>query len=266
MNSTQAVLFQIFYSTFVIITLFIKPPFSELVSTTAYRCIAIIIMSFVSFGLIYYFELQDLFFWFNDPYLSKCAILSTIALFFGPIIQNIFTFYNDDYPYLYRNSIKNYLIHLQREIFDFETFKTIIIGPLTEEMIYRSFACTLWEKSGISKMKIIFALPFIFGVSHLNKVFLTKSLTNITLRDFLPYIVVLIYTTLFGWWESFVWLKTHSYLTCVFLHAFCNYMQFPNFAAALNWGHPVQKIFLYLAYLIGLISFGCSIGLIQTTK
>ena len=85
----------------------------------------------------------------------------------------------------------------------------------------------LGEDSGIPNGYTIFLLSFIFGVSHMNKYFLEKGPLGM-------YIFQVGFTTVFGWWESFVWLKTNSYFTCVFLHSFCNYMQFPDFKEAFN--------------------------------
>ena len=266
MEATAAVLITFVYSVLVIIALYLQPFICPKVHVSYYRPFSISVMAIISYLLIYYFNVDHLFHWFNSPYLSKCTIFSTIILFLGPILQNIFTFINYDYKYIYKGSMNLYFKRLQRDMLSFDTFKALIIGPFTEEMIYRSFGCSLWESAHISYLKTIFILPFLFGVSHLNKVFLEKTISSIKLKDFVPYLGVLGFTTLFGWWEAFVWLRTHSYFTCTFIHTFCNYMTFPDFKEALEWQNPVQKIFLYLGYLIGLIYFFFSIGLIQTTK
>lgn len=266
MNALNAILITFVYSVLVIVALYLQPILCPNFRLAYYRPLSLFIMSVISYFLIIYFGVYHLFHWFNSPYLSKYSIFSTIILFLGPILQNIFTFINYDYKYFYKSSMNLYFKHLKRNILSFDTFKALVIGPLAEEMIYRSFACSLWESAGISYLKTIFLLPFMFGVSHLNKAFLEKSLSTIKLKDFMPYVGMLIYTTLFGWWEAFVWLRTHSFFTCAFIHAFCNYMQFPDFKEALEWSNPIQRIFLYLGYLIGLIFFSFSIGLIQTTK
>lgn len=266
MNSFQAVFITFVYSVLVIIALYLQPIICPKVSIALYRPISISVMAVISYFLIYYFNVDHLFHWFYSPYLSKCSIFSTVILFLGPILQNIFTFINYDYTYIYKKSMNLYFKHLQRDIFSAQTFKALVIGPVTEEMIYRSFACSLWESANISYLKTIFLLPFLFGVSHLNKVLLEKKLSSIRLKDFAPYVGMLGFTTVFGWWEAFVWLRTHSYFTCVIIHTFCNYMQFPDFREALEWQNPLQRIFLYLGYLIGVIYFSFSIGLIQTTK
>lgn len=266
MNATNAVLITFVYSVLVIVALYLQPIICPNFSITYYRPLSISIMAFISFLLIYYYDISNLFHWFNSPYLSMCTISSTIILFLGPILQNIFTFFDYSYKLYYQSSMGSYLKNLKNEILSFDTFKALVIGPLTEEMIYRSFACSLWESAGISYLKTIFLLPFLFGVSHLNKVFLEKKLTEIRLRDFVPYLGVLGFTTLFGWWEAFVWLKTHSFFTCSFIHTFCNYMQFPNFKEALEWKYKFQRIVLYIGYIFGLTYFAFSIRYIQNTN
>ncbi|OHT17462.1 Clan U, family U48, CaaX prenyl peptidase 2-like protein [Tritrichomonas foetus] len=256
MNKIEAVSITVVYSFLVIAALYAHPYICPKVKLLYYRPAAIIVMAIISYFLLFYYDVYDQFYWFNAPYLSKCSIFSTVVLFLGPALQY---FFDVDIDFKNQNSIKKYLRRQWKNFTSFECFKTLAIGPFTEEMIYRCFGCLIWKKGGMSDLSTIFLLSFLFGLSHLNKYFIEKHHIGV-------YIVQVVYTTLFGWWEAFVWQKTHSYLTCVFIHTFCNYMQFPDFNEALHWENPVQKIFIGIGYLFGLIYFFFSIGLIQTTK
>jgi len=42
------------------------------------------------------------------------------------------------------------------------------------------------------------------------------------------------YTTVFGWYATWLFLRTQSLASPVLVHAFCNWMGFPNFAAMVS--------------------------------
>ena len=249
MNKFYAFIITSIYSIVVVLALFTGKYICPKMDSYYFRPLSICVMAIFSFILMYFFDLLGYFYLFHSYFLSKCAIRATVVLFLGAILQSIFDNF-DEWNDL--QSFKKYLKRLKKKLLSFEMVRSLIIGPLTEEMIYRSFACSLWEDSGIPNGYTIFLLSFIFGVSHMNKYFLEKGPLGM-------YIIQVGFTTVFGWWESFVWLKTNSYFTCVFLHSFCNYMQFPDFKEAFNWPNKTQRLILVLAYSFGLIFFVASV-------
>jgi prenyl protein peptidase len=106
-------------------------------------------------------------------------------------------------------------------------------GPITEEVLFRSCSVPLLLLSHTSNTKIIFLTPIIFGLAHVHHFYefrITHPHTPIAAaiaRSLLQFT----YTTLFGGYATFIYLRTSSLVSCVVVHTFCNFMGFPRF-----WG------------------------------
>jgi prenyl protein peptidase len=80
---------------------------------------------------------------------------------------------------------------------------------------------------------IIFGTPIIFGLAHVHHFYefrITHPHTPI-IAAVLRSVFQLAYTTLFGAYATFLYLRTGSLLAVIFVHAFCNWMGLPRF-----WG------------------------------
>jgi prenyl protein peptidase len=64
----------------------------------------------------------------------------------------------------------------------------------------------------------------------------------------------LTYTTLFGWFVTFLFLRTSSLLGPCLCHSFCNMMGFPDVGSIQYYG-PWKK-WLYLTLGLGMVLFG----------
>ena len=62
------------------------------------------------------------------------------------------------------------------------------------------------------------------------------------------------YTTIFGLYSSHLFMQTNHLASCVAVHAFCNFMGFPDFVELLNLP-PTKRTILSVVYVIGLVSF-----------
>ena len=65
------------------------------------------------------------------------------------------------------------------------------------------------------------------------------------------------FTTVFGWYASFLLLRTGHYAAPLGAHAFCNFMGFPDLSAAR--AHPRAALIKWL-YLVGIIAFAGLVG------
>lgn len=185
---------------------------------------------------------------FGDAICSALFITTTVALFIGPMFQYYFLF---DNRYKLAKDKKEFMSRFWRELFSDFCFSV----PIIEEVLYRFCNGNIWEHAGISQLKIIFISPFIFGFAHFHHFFEKTSIP--WQRRLLISLIQVGFTSLFGFWTSFCWVKTHGLLTCIILHLFCNYMEFPDFGAALNWPNIYQRKSLYTAYIAGIIIFCC---------
>ena len=60
------------------------------------------------------------------------------------------------------------------------------------------------------------------------------------------------FTTVFGWYASFLLLRTGHFTAPLCAHALCNFMGFPDFPAALS--HP-RAVILRRLYITGILAF-----------
>lgn len=109
------------------------------------------------------------------------------------------------------------------------TFRTIIVGPITEELLFRGCAIPLLLVSSLSHIKIIFLSPLVFGLAHVHHLYefrLTHPNVKLSVA-MLRTIFQLSFTTMFGALASFVFIRSGSLLATILIHAFCNSMGFP---------------------------------------
>ena len=99
-------------------------------------------------------------------------------------------------------------------------------GPLTEELMFRSALLPVALRA-LSPAQSIFITPLYFGIAHVHHAY-EASFSYPLGMLVLPTICQFGYTTIFGWFEAFVFLRTGSLMTCVALHTFCNLMGFPR--------------------------------------
>ncbi|CAF3454372.1 hypothetical protein SNK03_002981 [Fusarium graminearum] len=113
---------------------------------------------------------------------------------------------------------------------DWPTWRNMVAGPITEECLFRSAGVPLLLRSGASLTGTIFMSPLIFGLAHLHH-FYEFRITHP--RTPLPVAIArsllqLSYTSLFGAYATFLFLRTGSLLAVVLVHTFCNCMGLPR--------------------------------------
>ncbi|KAF7957759.1 hypothetical protein EAE96_003329 [Botrytis aclada] len=112
-------------------------------------------------------------------------------------------------------------------------YRNIVAGPVTEEVLFRSASVPLLLLSKTSNTTIIFLTPVVFGLAHVHHFYEYRithphgPMVGAILRSLLQFS----YTTLFGGYATFLYLRTGSLLAVICVHAFCNWMGFPRF-----WG------------------------------
>lgn len=106
-------------------------------------------------------------------------------------------------------------------------------GPVTEEIIFRSAILPLHILAKVSPGHMVFLTPLYFGIAHIHHFYefrLTHPETPLLLALIRP-VFQLSYTTLFGWYAAFVYLRTGSLWAVILIHSFCNWNGLPRF-----WG------------------------------
>lgn len=103
-------------------------------------------------------------------------------------------------------------------------------GPFTEEVLFRSASVPLMLLARTSVARTVFLSPVIFGLAHVHHFYefrLTHPHEPVA-TGLLRSLLQLAYTSLFGAYATFLFLRTGSLLAIFAVHAFCNVMGLPR--------------------------------------
>jgi len=141
--------------------------------------------------------------------------------------------------------------------------RNYVFAPVTEELVFRACVLSVYQLSGASMMSMVFLSPMSFGAAHLHHAWdifnrygrtaaAAKRALMITLFQFT-------YTSLFGAYCSYLFIRTGSIFPPIIAHSFCNVMGLPQIGTELKqW--PQRKYAIIAAYLIGIASFIYCLG------
>jgi len=168
------------------------------------------------------------------------SLLLVLILFIGPVLDLAF-FSSPDPQHLVRE--------LTSQLSTLQGLRDLIVGPLTEEIIYTSVTIvTLYQVHEISTKTLIFLPPVFFSFAHFHHAY--ELFTRKTPIHIIGAVIAfqLTYTFLFGIFTNFVFLRTNNLWSCFAVHSFCNFMGVPNLTVSTNkfayWN------FVYYALLI----------------
>ena len=97
-------------------------------------------------------------------------------------------------------------------------------------MIFRSAIIPLHLLAKISPGKIVFLAPLYFGVAHVHHFYelrLMHDESSVT-TALLMCLFQFGFTTVFGWYATFLYLRTGSLLAVIIVHSFCNFCGLPR--------------------------------------
>lgn len=114
--------------------------------------------------------------------------------------------------------------------------RNFLVGPVTEELVFRSAILTPLIFAGVSRRTLLFASPAFFGIAHAHhayNVYLQGGRTRAAAkRGAVTAAVQFAYTMVFGWYANFLFLRSGSVLAPTTAHVWCNVMGLPNPMAA----------------------------------
>jgi prenyl protein peptidase len=96
--------------------------------------------------------------------------------------------------------------------------------------LFRSLLVPLHLLSQLSPARLILLTPLYFGIAHIHH-FYEYSLTHPhtpLLPALVRSLVQFAYTTVFGWYATFIFLRTASVPAVVLAHSFCNWCGLPR--------------------------------------
>ena len=124
-------------------------------------------------------------------------------------------------------------------------YRNLLIAPAGEEMVFRSLTSPLFLVAGTSPTRIVFLTPLVFGGAHLHHlVEFVQSRTpdgkryppaTVWVNGIAMSLFQFTYTSLFGFFAAFVFLRTGNIWAVIAAHSFCNKMGVPRL-----WGRVGQ--------------------------
>ncbi|KAI1420579.1 CaaX protease [Xylaria sp. FL1777] len=150
------------------------------------------------------------------------SLLLTAILFSGPLYETL----------LVDGAWRQWLsLHPVSSLFsEWTRWRNIVAGPFTEEVLFRSASVPLMLVAQTSVARTIFLSPVIFGLAHFHH-FYEFRLTHAhepVVTGLLRSLLQFTYTSLFGAYATFLFLRTGSLLAIFVVHAFCNTMGLPR--------------------------------------
>lgn len=110
--------------------------------------------------------------------------------------------------------------------------------------MFRSAIIPLHLLAKISPGRIVFVAPLYFGIAHVHHFYefrLTHPDTSILAAVFRS-IFQFSYTTIFGWYATFVYLRTGSLPAVILAHTFCNWCGLPRLWGKVEAGVPLTPV------------------------
>ncbi|RAK73289.1 CAAX prenyl protease RCE1 [Aspergillus fijiensis CBS 313.89] len=120
-------------------------------------------------------------------------------------------------------------------------WRNYVAGPITEEIMFRSAIVPLHLLAKVSSGHIVFVAPLYFGIAHVHHFYefrLTHPDTSVV-AALLRSIFQFGYTTIFGWYATFLYLRTGSLPAVILAHTFCNWCGLPRLWGRVEAGVPI---------------------------
>lgn len=210
---------------------------------------------------------------FTEYLIKMIKTISIIlSLFMGPIyVDFIDRFGQAQTTQDRRSSLEN---RLDTMLF----VRNIAVAPIVEEWTYRVCVLLPWRISGISPELMVFASPVYFGAAHLHHFIQRYKESEPLIQALITTIVQFVYTTVFGWISTYIYICTGSWVCSVLAHALCNWFGLPDFSvlAASNYRYKMkpsglmrffhQVAAVRLVYFSGLLFFGYFLSQLPTNN
>lgn len=131
-------------------------------------------------------------------------------------------------------------------------YRNLIIAPASEELVFRALTIPLFLLAKTSPKRIVFLTPLVFGLAHLHHLFsFLQSRTpsgqrfppaGVWLHGIVASTFQFTYTSIFGFFAAFVFLRTGNLWAVIMAHTFCNWMGVPRLWGRLGQYHAPRQM------------------------
>ncbi|KAL8972743.1 MAG: hypothetical protein Q9197_002637 [Variospora fuerteventurae] len=118
-------------------------------------------------------------------------------------------------------------------------WRNYVAGPLTEELLFRSLLVPLHLLAPLPPNRVVLLTPLYFGIAHIHHFYefiLTHPHTPWA-PSIIRSLIQFTYTTTFGWYATFVFIRTGNVVAATLTHTFCNWVGLPRL-----WGRVEPKV------------------------
>lgn len=136
--------------------------------------------------------------------------------------------------------------------------RNLFIAPLAEEVVFRAcFVPVLFASQIMTQSQVIVVAPLFFALAHVHHAVICLQNAEPLGRVLLRALFQCTYTTLFGCYTTFVFLRTGSLLAVVLCHSLCNALGLPDISFLI---HPQSvlyphRVLLGLGHVGGVLCF-----------
>ncbi|XP_059646705.1 CAAX prenyl protease 2 [Cornus florida] len=128
-------------------------------------------------------------------------------------------------------------------------WRNYFVAPLTEELVFRACMIPLLLCGGFKTYTVIFFCPIFFSLAHLNHLLELYMQQNYSLLKACSIVgLQLGYTVIFGWYASFLFIRTGHLIAPLVAHIFCNIMGLPVM-------YSQRKGMVGVAFIAGMVGF-----------
>ncbi|CAD91634.1 CAAX prenyl protease 2 [Caenorhabditis elegans] len=132
--------------------------------------------------------------------------------------------------------------------------RDIIVGPITEEIVFRACSSTLMAHVYGPTMTILLN-PIPFAASHFHHIWDDQRRGYSLAHSILQRGFQFCYTYLFGAFATWLQLTTRHAIVPIIAHAFCNAQGLPLWLEIPNYPKRRDRLTLYAAYSVGFAAF-----------
>ncbi|KAF3925028.1 hypothetical protein AA313_de0204490 [Arthrobotrys entomopaga] len=173
----------------------------------------------------------------------------TMVLFAGPLVEKV---------WLDKDPHGSFVMEVKTSLSSWIGWRNYIVGPITEELTFRShiLALHLCVPEEPKVTTLVFFTPLYFGIAHLHHFYeFTLTHPDSSYRfAMIRSVIQFMYTTLFGWFAAWVFLRFGSLWIAIAVHSFCNVMGLPRFWGKLEGGWWKSGVY-YVVLVVGAVGF-----------
>lgn len=136
---------------------------------------------------------------------------------------------------------------------DLMIIRNCVAAPVAEEVVFRGHMMPLLLAGGFSAYGAMWLAPVFFGLAHLHHAVQAVLVEGVPVgRALAQSAFQFAFTTIFGWYSAFLFIRTGTVSAPIVAHAFCNLIGFPPFGAL---GRISKRNVTIGAILGGMVAF-----------